>query len=73
LGSRLLNRSSRHVSLTEAGAVYLEQCADALDRLDEAASTLGRSGAEPSGTLKITAPVWCANARFAGMLARYQS
>ena len=72
LGSRLLNRSSRHVSLTEAGAVYLEQCADALDRLDEAESTLGRSGAEPSGTLKITAPVWCANARFAGMLARYR-
>jgi DNA-binding transcriptional LysR family regulator len=72
LGSRLLNRSSRHVSLTEAGAVYLEHCVDALDRLDEAESTLGRSGAEPSGTLKITAPVWCANARFAGMLSRYR-
>ena len=72
LGSRLLNRSSRHVSLTEAGAVYLDHCADALDRLDEAESTLGRSGAEPSGTLKITAPVWCANARFAAMLARYR-
>ena len=72
LGSRLLNRSSRHVSLTEAGAVYLDHCADALDRLDEAESTLGRSGAEPSGVLKITAPVWCANARFAAMLARYR-
>ena len=36
LGVRLLNRSSRHVSLTDAGRVYYEQSRDALDNLDAA-------------------------------------
>ena len=40
--ARLLNRSSRHVSLTEAGAVYFEHCCDALDTLDGAAAALQR-------------------------------
>ena len=73
LGSRLLNRTSRRVSLTEAGAVYFEQCSEALDTLDNAESALQNSGAEPRGTLKITAPVWFANPGFATMLARYKA
>ncbi|MES2537925.1 MAG: LysR family transcriptional regulator [Pseudomonadota bacterium] len=72
LGSRLLNRTSRHVSLTEAGAVYYEQCRDALDTLELAAASLSGSVAEPSGVLKVTAPVWCANAAFAATLAGYK-
>ncbi|AZG06454.1 LysR family transcriptional regulator [Pigmentiphaga sp. H8] len=72
LGARLLNRTSRHVSPTEAGQVYFEQCCEALDLLDNAEATLQDSHAEPRGQLKITAPVWCANGRFAGMLACYR-
>jgi len=72
LGARLLNRTSRHVSPTEAGQVYFEQCCEALDLLDTAEATLQDSHAEPRGQLKITAPVWCANRRFAGMLACYR-
>ena len=72
LGARLLNRTSRHVSPTEAGQVYFEQCCEALDLLDSAEATLQDSHAEPRGQLKITAPVWCANGRFAGMLACYR-
>lgn len=72
LGARLLNRTSRHVSPTEAGQVYFEQCCEALDLLDSAEATLQDSHAEPRGLLKITAPVWCANSRFAGMLAGYR-
>ncbi len=72
LGARLLNRTSRHVSPTEAGQVYFDQCCEALDVLDSAEATLQDSHAEPRGQLKITAPVWCANSRFAGMLARYR-
>ena len=37
LGARLLNRSSRHLSLTEAGTAWYEQSARALDLLDAAA------------------------------------
>ena len=36
LGVRLLNRTTRHLSLTEAGNVYYEQCSEALDILQAA-------------------------------------
>src|SRR5262245_40325482 len=36
LGTRLFHRTSRHVSLTEMGAMYLEQVRRVLDGLDEA-------------------------------------
>ena len=72
LRARLLNRSSRHVSLTEAGAVYFEHCREALDILDGAAATLSEGHEEPRGTLKLTAPVWCATGYFARLLAGYR-
>jgi DNA-binding transcriptional LysR family regulator len=70
--ARLLNRSSRHVSLTEAGAVYFEHCCDALDTLDGAAAALREGHEEPRGSLRITAPIWCATGYFAGLLAGYR-
>ncbi len=70
--ARLLNRSSRHVSLTEAGAVYFEHCCDALDTLDGAAAALREGHEEPRGSLRLTAPIWCATGYFAGLLAGYR-
>ena len=35
LGTRLLNRTSRHISLTETGALYFDQAKQTLDALDE--------------------------------------
>jgi DNA-binding transcriptional LysR family regulator len=72
LGFRLFNRTSRHVSLTEAGSVYYEQCKEALDTLEMAEASLSGSVAEPRGVLKVTAPGWFANATVAGLLARYR-
>ncbi|PLC54742.1 LysR family transcriptional regulator [Pollutimonas nitritireducens] len=72
LGVRLLNRTSRRVSLTEAGSLYLEQCRSALEMLELAAATIGSSVEAPRGNLKITAPVWFANPRVVGVLAAYQ-
>ena len=73
LGARLLNRTSRHLSLTEAGAVYLEQCREALDSLQAGEAAIGLSQEAPRGVLKVTAPVWCANRRFANVLAAYRA
>lgn len=73
LGTRLLNRSSRHLSLTEAGSLYLEQCRDMLDTLDEVEATVGRAAVVPRGTLRISAPAWFANPLFARVLADYQA
>ena len=72
LGARLLNRTSRHLSLTEAGTVYLEQCREALDSLQAGEAAIGLSQEAPRGVLKITAPVWCATRHFADALAAYK-
>jgi len=73
LGTRLLNRSSRHLSLTDAGRVYFEQVRDALDNLESAELAVGQTAVAPRGTLKVTAPVWFANAHFAKLLASYRA
>ena len=71
LRTRLLNRTSRHLSLTEAGTVYYEQCCEALDMLQAAEASISHGNDTPRGTLKVTAPVWCANRFIAGALAAY--
>jgi DNA-binding transcriptional LysR family regulator len=58
LGARLLHRSSRHLSLTEAGTAWYEQSARALDLLDAAESAIGSRDTTPRGQLKVSAPVW---------------
>ncbi|MGE0797358.1 MAG: LysR substrate-binding domain-containing protein [Lautropia sp.] len=73
LRARLLNRSSRHVSLTEAGALYYARCRDALDTLDGAAAQLSEGLGRPHGLLRITAPVWFATARIAALLAQFRA
>jgi DNA-binding transcriptional LysR family regulator len=72
VGARLLNRSSRHLSPTEAGQLYYAQCRQALDILDAADAAVQRDSATPRGRLRVTAPDWCANPRFAEALADYR-
>lgn len=57
LGKRLLHRTSRKVSLTQEGAWLLERAAPLLDELGRALSNLGETEREPSGVLRVTAPV----------------
>lgn len=71
VGNRLLNRTSRHVSLTEAGALYFSQAKQVLEGLDEVEAAISNVAVTPRGTLKLSAPVWVATACFTGMLADY--
>lgn len=73
LGSRLLNRTSRSVSLTEAGRLYLEKVSPLLDGLDEAQGLITQAANVPKGTLRISAPVWVASGPFVAVLADYRS
>ena len=73
LGTRLLNRTSRRVSLSESGALYFEQARQMLDALDEVEPAGSNATVVPHGTLRLTAPVWMANTIFAGVLADYQA
>ncbi len=72
LGARLLHRTSRRQSLTEAGTAYYEQCRAALDMLQAGQAAIGQGSQLPRGQLKLSAPVWCANPRFARLLAEYR-
>lgn len=72
LGTRLLNRTSRRVSLTETGELYFQQVRPMLDTLDEVEAAVTNVTVVPRGTLRFSAPVWFANPVFAGLLADYQ-
>jgi DNA-binding transcriptional LysR family regulator len=56
LGARLLNRTTRDVSLTDTGQAYLERARELLESFD-ALETSVRDQSGPSGTLKVSAPV----------------
>jgi DNA-binding transcriptional LysR family regulator len=72
LNVRLLNRTTRHLSLTEAGSVYYEQCCEALDILQAAEAAVGAQSGQPQGVLKVSAPGWFATRRFADIVVAYQ-
>ena len=57
LGVRLLNRTTRQVSLTEAGAAYYDHCARIVADFDDVEASIGALTSAPRGTLRITAPV----------------
>jgi len=53
LGARLLNRTTRKVSLTEVGHAYYERCVQILNELDEADRIAGALQSTPRGTLRL--------------------
>ncbi|UCH76232.1 MAG: LysR family transcriptional regulator [Rhodospirillales bacterium] len=57
LGARLLNRTTRRLSLTEVGAAFYERCARIVTEAEEAELAVSRLSAAPRGTLKIDVPV----------------
>lgn len=57
LGVRLLNRTTRHIALTQEGRSYLEACRQILTEVQEAEARLAARLEAPSGTVVITAPV----------------
>jgi DNA-binding transcriptional LysR family regulator len=73
LSARLLNRTSRHVSLTEIGEVYLQQARRILESIDETEAVVRGNVVKPSGVLKISFPPWLLNTEFAALLADYRA
>ncbi len=57
LGLRIFQRSTRALSLTEEGEVYLRRIEPLLDELEHARETARQSSVAPSGTLRLTASV----------------
>jgi DNA-binding transcriptional LysR family regulator len=57
LGVKLLNRSTRSIALTEAGAEYYQSCRIIADQANTANQQIENLKNEPEGLLKITCPV----------------
>ncbi|TKC89212.1 LysR family transcriptional regulator [Trinickia terrae] len=57
LSTRLLHRTTRSLSLTESGQVYLERARQILDDLEDVEQMVTARNHEPVGTLRIVAPV----------------
>ncbi|WPE24247.1 LysR family transcriptional regulator [Shinella zoogloeoides] len=71
LGLRLLNRSTRHVSLTEAGQVYLDYCRRVRAEASAAAVAMRNLKEQPVGTLRITCPEITASHFMPGFLESF--
>ncbi|MBN3846808.1 MULTISPECIES: LysR family transcriptional regulator [Burkholderiaceae] len=72
LGVRLFVRSTRSIRLTEGGREYFEQSRAALNQLVEAERKIMGEQAQPSGTIRISAPTTYGHYRLLPLLPRLQ-
>lgn len=56
LGVTLIHRTTRKLSITQAGEVYFAHCVRALEEVSAAEKSLFSAKAEPEGLLRVTAP-----------------
>ena len=73
VGTRLLARTTRRVSLTDHGVAYFERCRRALAELEEAELVLKDSQLEPSGNLRIDMPVSFDRLKVVPLLGPFQA
>lgn len=71
LGVRLLNRTTRSVALTDAGAALLAQVRPALQQIAGAVEQVHGLSPEPRGTLRLNVPHLAADMLFAGRLGEF--
>ena len=71
LGSQLLRRTTRSISLTEAGKLYMEQSRAAFAQIEEAERTIQGTGGAITGRIRISAPTTYGNYRLPAQLARF--
>ncbi len=58
LGVRLLNRTTRSISLTPEGKSYYQECLQLISDAEQAVAHITQSTVAPKGTLKMSCPVW---------------
>lgn len=73
LGTRLLNRTTRRVSLTSAGSASYQRCLQLLADLDDLEATIGAQALEPAGVLRVNAPVSYGIERLGALLPGFRA
>jgi DNA-binding transcriptional LysR family regulator len=71
-GARLLHRTTRKVSLTDAGFAALPSCRQLLDIAEEAQHIAAERSREPAGTLRVTTASSFADAQLTAALVDFQ-
>ncbi|GHB43585.1 transcriptional regulator [Pseudovibrio japonicus] len=71
LGARLLNRSTRNISLTEAGEQYYARAVDALAAAQEAEKAVSQLQGKPKGRLKLNAPMTFGRLHIAPLIPKF--
>lgn len=72
LNARLLNRTTRRVSLTPLGQTYLDGCRSALEQVDKAELSVAQISSETSGLLRILAGTPFSLSRLGPLFTRFQ-
>ena len=72
LGARLLHRTTRRVTLTDAGQLALPSCRQLLETADDVKQMAGNLSQEPRGRLRLTSALSFAEAQLAPALVEYQ-
>lgn len=72
LGTRLLQRTTRRIALTDAGAAYRERVQRIVAELDDADAAAGESTRDPGGTLRVLCPPAFAAHQLAAQLPRFR-
>ncbi|HVY05339.1 MAG TPA: LysR family transcriptional regulator [Burkholderiales bacterium] len=73
LKTRLLNRSTRQLSLTEAGSAYFESSKRILDTVNEAEANLGVLQTQLSGVLRVNSSIGLGQMYLGPLLLKFQS
>jgi DNA-binding transcriptional LysR family regulator len=71
LGTRLLNRTTRRLSLTETGMVYLERTRQILQDIDDADAIASSQAKNPAGTLHVYSQIGFGQLQLAKLLPQY--
>lgn len=71
LGVRLINRTSRHCSLTEIGQAYYQRCLAMRVEAESAAEVIELNRSEPQGIVRLSCPTALLNSWVGPMLTRY--
>lgn len=71
LGARLLQRTTRKLSLTQIGEIYLRHCSAMRDEALAAAEAVAHMQVQPRGTLRIACPVTLAQSSLGYLIPRY--
>ncbi|MBD3619082.1 MAG: LysR family transcriptional regulator [Chromatiales bacterium] len=73
LGARLLNRTTRRLSLTEVGRAFYDRSREGLREIEAAEQEVSRLQAEPRGVLRINSPMSFGILHIAPALAEFQA